>query len=79
MAMKRSRDHIVHIHIKDARLNKETRKPEWALIGEGEIDFPAQLRALREGGFEGVISLETHLSPPKEASRLSLQRLSSMI
>lgn len=73
------KEHIVHIHIKDARLNGETKEPEWALIGEGEIDFPAQLLALKEGGFKGVISLETHISPHKEASRLSLQRLSSMI
>lgn len=73
------KEHIVHIHIKDARLNKETKEPEWALIGEGEIDFPAQFKALKEDGFEGVLSLETHVSPPKESSRLSLQRLSSMI
>ncbi len=73
------KNHIVHIHIKDARLNEKTMEPEWTLIGEGEIDFPAQLRSLEEEGFEGVISLETHVSPPKEASRLSLQRLSSMI
>lgn len=73
------KEYIVHVHIKDARFNKERKEPEWALIGEGEIDFPAQLKSLIEDGFKGVISLETHISPLKEASRVSLQRLSSMI
>ncbi|MBC7327566.1 sugar phosphate isomerase/epimerase [bacterium] len=73
------KDYIVHIHIKDARLNKQTNQPEWALIGEGEIDFPAQFQRLKEEGYDGVVSLETHLSPPKESSRLALQRLSAMI
>ncbi|MGC8843444.1 MAG: sugar phosphate isomerase/epimerase family protein [bacterium] len=73
------KEKVVHIHIKDARLNPESKQPEWALIGEGEIDFPAQLRALKEDGFAGVISLETHISPPKEASRISLKRLSAFI
>jgi sugar phosphate isomerase/epimerase len=71
--------YIVHIHIKDARRNKATGEPEWALIGEGEIDFPAQFKAIKEDGFSGVISLETHISPAKEASRISLQRISSLI
>lgn len=73
------KENIVHIHIKDARLNKETKEPEWALIGEGEIDFPGQFKSLKEAGFQGVVSLETHVSPLKEASYVSLRRLSAMI
>lgn len=72
---------IVHVHIKDARRNPSTNEPEWALIGEGEIDFPSQIKALKRDGFSGVLSLETHVAIPssKEASRLSLQRLSALM
>jgi len=59
--------HIVHVHVKDARVN-EQGKTEQTPVGEGDIDFPGQFRALRDDGYEGYASLETHWRPvrPKE-------------
>ena len=62
--------HIAHVHIKDARVG-EDGKPAWAVVGEGEIDYPGQFRALRAAGYHGAVSLETHYAGPdgdKEAA-----------
>ncbi|MCL4515908.1 MAG: sugar phosphate isomerase/epimerase, partial [Firmicutes bacterium] len=66
---------IVHVHVKDARVNPRTGKPEWAAIGQGEIDFPGFLSELNASGYSGVVSLETHFrregGTPEEATRES--------
>jgi sugar phosphate isomerase/epimerase len=55
--------HIAHIHIKDARLGAEG-KLEWTVVGEGEIDYNGQFRALKASGYTGVLALETHYRRP---------------
>jgi sugar phosphate isomerase/epimerase len=45
---------INHMHLKDAKNNK------WMPIGSGEIDFIGQFRALKQMGYTGTLSLETH-------------------
>lgn len=74
------RPHILHVHVKDARvLDPDTGLTAWAPIGEGEIDFQGQLRALLEDGYQGVVSLETHWRPEggsaEDASRHSFAGL----
>ena len=54
---------IVHVHLKDVVWNKETGKPECVPIGTGEVDMEGQLRALKEDGYTGCVSLETHWRP----------------
>lgn len=53
---------IVHVHAKDVAV--EGHKSTWLKIGEGEIDWPGQVRALVEDGYTGYISLETHWPGP---------------
>jgi len=53
-------DRVVHVHIKDARRNGEAPARECVELGTGEIDFEGQFRALRERGYHGWITLETH-------------------
>ena len=48
---------IVHVHAKDARLTP-AGKPEQTPLGEGSVDFPAFIGALRQVGFEGHVTLE---------------------
>jgi len=55
------KDDIVHVHLKDAAVESGTFK--FKPIGSGMIDFEGQLRALGSR-FNGVLSLETHYSPP---------------
>lgn len=53
---------IVHVHAKDCRL--EGHKPFWGPLGECDIDWKGQIRALVEDGYHGYISLETHWGGP---------------
>lgn len=52
------RPYIVHVHLKDAVKKGETA--ESVKIGTGQVDWTAQLAALKEDGYKGYISLETH-------------------
>jgi sugar phosphate isomerase/epimerase len=51
---------ISHIHLKDARRDPRTHAASAVALGDGEIPYPAILRRLRDDGYEGVVSLETH-------------------
>jgi sugar phosphate isomerase/epimerase len=73
---------ISHVHIKDAMRNPETGQPCWVALGTGEVDMLGQLRALVEDGYEGVVTLENHFTPPSgtpadgvRQSLANLQRL----
>jgi Sugar phosphate isomerases/epimerases len=55
------RDHVVHIHLKDARV--EGGAFRFKPIGIGAIDYRGHLKDLASW-FRGVISLETHYTPP---------------
>jgi sugar phosphate isomerase/epimerase len=74
------RPHMLHVHVKDARVaDPASGRTSWEPIGEGEVDYLGQLRALLEDGYSGVISLETHWRPPsgsaESASRHSFAGL----
>ncbi len=53
---------MVHMHLKDA---KRMPEPECTPIGEGDIDYRGQFKALADDGYEGYVSLETHWRPVK--------------
>jgi L-ribulose-5-phosphate 3-epimerase len=53
---------IVHVHAKDCRVHDH--KPDWGPLGECDIDWKGQIRALADDGYRGYISLETHWSGP---------------
>ncbi|MEM4289051.1 MAG: sugar phosphate isomerase/epimerase family protein [Nitrososphaerota archaeon] len=55
------RDRIVHVHLKDAAV--ENGSFRFKPIGAGMIDYFGQLLEL-DRSFEGVVSLETHYTPP---------------
>jgi sugar phosphate isomerase/epimerase len=58
------RPSIAHVHVKDAAVrDAASGLTSWEAIGAGEIDYPAQLRALVRDGYRGVVSLETHWRP----------------
>lgn len=71
-----------HVHVKDAVMD-EGGKPRFVVIGEGEIDYPGQLEALRRDGYTGYLSLETHYVPaggsPEDGSRACLAALRRFI
>lgn len=58
-------DRVVHVHLKDADRNRN-----WVRIGDGVVDHAALFRFLRESGYDGFLSFETHydLAGSREAA-----------
>jgi sugar phosphate isomerase/epimerase len=72
------RDYVAHVHVKDAMRN-ERGESQFAVVGEGSIDFRSQFAALKADGFSGYISLETHCQPGEECSKLSLTAMNRIL
>jgi sugar phosphate isomerase/epimerase len=53
-------DRVVHFHVKDAKRNGTKAAQTCVEVGKGDVDFPAQLSALKENGYHGWVTLETH-------------------
>ena len=57
------RDRLVNVHIEDMRAGVH----EHLMFGEGEIDFPPVIAALREIGYAGLLNVElsrhSHVGP----------------
>ncbi len=68
------RPRIHHVHLKDAKAIAPD--PTFVVMGEGAIDYLGQFRALAEAGYDGALSLETHVGRTDEekeaASRASI-------
>jgi len=48
-------DRVAHVHLKDV-----SPAGEWTKVGDGIVDFRAQLDCLARGGYDGYLSFETH-------------------
>lgn len=74
------RSRIHHVHLKDARAIAPD--PTFVVMGEGAIDYVGQFRALAEAGYDGALSLETHVGSTDEekeaASRASVAAIRRM-
>jgi sugar phosphate isomerase/epimerase len=71
------RPYIRHIHFKDARINPDTGKREWLV--NGIIDWSGALRDLKQDGFDGFISVETHHRPKVAATLGCVERVRSLL
>jgi sugar phosphate isomerase/epimerase len=64
---------IFHVHVKDADPGA------WVRLGTGVVDWPAQLSALADIGYQGYLSMETHYQLPSgggaAATRESVESL----
>ncbi len=58
------REDIVHVHVKDAAGAPDGSVPN-VFLGMGECHWNEQLHALKRDGYEGFISLETHVNPER--------------
>lgn len=52
-------DHLRHVHIKDVRYNSKG-EPYCLKIGDGLVPYPELLQRLKDDGYQGWLSLETH-------------------
>lgn len=74
------REFIVHVHLKD--VVRMDGKPEVVRMGDGDVDYVGQFRALKADGYSGFLSLETHYRPggsAEEGSRRCLASLRRML
>ncbi len=53
-------DRTIHVHVKDAQRDGRKAASTCVELGSGEVDFPAQFSALKQQGYRGWITLETH-------------------
>ncbi|MGH2820380.1 MAG: sugar phosphate isomerase/epimerase family protein [Actinomycetota bacterium] len=67
----RVRERVMHVHLKDV-----DRRGNWVRIGSGVVDHPALLRRLREDGYEGALSIETHYTVQGDGARATRECVS---
>jgi sugar phosphate isomerase/epimerase len=58
----RFRQHIVHVHIKDAYYDKAGDKEIYTFPGEGQGDVIKIVHALKASGYDGAFSIEPHMA-----------------
>ena len=70
---------IAHLHIKDVKRNTRSGQLSWAAVGSGLIDWRGQLLALRQEGYQGTMSLETHYRPSGDALATAQESLAGLM
>lgn len=58
------KEDLVHVHVKDAAPDEDGGMPN-VFLGMGICHWSEQLQQLKEDGYEGFISLETHVNPER--------------
>ncbi|MFC2026258.1 sugar phosphate isomerase/epimerase family protein [Chloroflexota bacterium] len=68
------REHIRHVHYKDADIiDYETGQR--GFVFNGKVNWKGQIAALLNDGYQGYMSIETHVKPKVEMARRSLDRV----
>jgi len=67
---------VRHVHFKDA-VRDSSGGVQFAL--HGEIDWAGQIQALADDGYDGYISVETHLRPKVDTARRSFESLRALV
>jgi sugar phosphate isomerase/epimerase len=57
------KDRIVHLHLKDSDAHGSNH---WVPVGSGALDLAGLLAAVKEDGYDGVISLEAYFDDGPE-------------
>jgi len=65
------------VHFKDVRFDAVAGRREFCV--EGELDWVGQIAALRADGYDGAISVETHMRPKVGPSRALVERLRGLL
>lgn len=68
-AYNRLRPLMIHGHIKDAKPDPETGEMESVPVGEGLVNWKAQLQGYIDDGYDGHLCLETHWRPKEALSK----------
>jgi inosose dehydratase len=70
-------DRIQHVHLKDFQRDPFTFLP----LGEGELDFPDIIAAIRESGYDSwlMVELDNYDGDPRVAAELSKKYLEKLL
>jgi L-ribulose-5-phosphate 3-epimerase len=61
---------VGHVHVKNVHHTPQGKR--YGSLNGGTVDWPRQLRHLRDQGYRGYLSLETHVRPNRTFDRSSL-------
>jgi len=70
------RGKVAHVHFKDAR---RLADGQYLYVVGGDVDWGGQVQALIRDGYEGYISVETHMRPKVASARRALERLTDLM
>jgi sugar phosphate isomerase/epimerase len=70
------RDQVAHVHFKDVKRLPDGRTQ---YVTCGEVDWAGQIASLAADGYQGLISVETHMQPKVQSARLALDRLLELL
>lgn len=70
------RNFVRHVHFKDVAFDSDGGH-HYAVTGA--IDWAGQIRALTADGYDGFISVETHLEPKVRCARIMTERLQRLV
>jgi len=68
--------YVRHVHFKDVRFEVDGAA---VYTTRGVIDWEGQIRALQADGYEGYISVETHMQPKVASARVMTARLQGLL
>ncbi len=69
---------IAHVHVKDAK-DTGSGHLEFCVLGDGVVNWPGQLKALKADGYDGYLSLETHYSKQGDKEAASRECLEALV
>jgi sugar phosphate isomerase/epimerase len=72
-----ARPYIRHVHFKDGHIDPVSGQRAWVV--DGSIDWPGAIAALKQDGFDGYISVETHVRPKLASTLRCLERLRRLV
>jgi sugar phosphate isomerase/epimerase len=70
---------VGNVHAKDATRRTPAVSEQYEVLGNGEIDWPGQIRALSQDGYTGAIGIETHSHPLREKTRQNVLYLRGLL
>jgi len=74
------RDLMVHVHLKDVVLDRENNRKIYVPFGDGDVGVFSQIRSFINDGYNGFLSIETHVSQNKVKNTLiCLRRLQDFL
>ena len=68
---------VRHVHFKDAVVDPVSRRRHFVL--DGDVDWAGQIEALHVDGYEGYVSVETHLRPKLSSTEQRVAELRALL